>query len=539
MLSFMAVKPTATVGNFERLRGPVTRSPRTASTLLLRLSLPLLVCIQATGCVKVEASRDYQSTRDLIAEQTGVESVFSPEESSLVNERVSALLADGLTVDEAVRVGLLNNPSFQSLFQKIGASRADVVQSGLLSNPSFSLSVRFPEGGGRSDITLGIAQELVDLWQIPVRKHVAEMELKQVVLAAVREGVDLVADIRSKCYSLLAIQETEAITREHLKLVEQSLGISQKRFEGGETSKLDVNLVRANMLQVQIDLISIQRDRRVAEAGLARVLGLSRAGDSWALADEVPKSAPPIGDTADILIRGTKQRIDTRVAIAEIDQAEGELRRQYLNIVPSVSAGVELERLERRALPGRKILNDTARASVASGQLTAPDIQTRGERNLERRQIIDSLLGPTVAITLPIWDQNQAQIAKAQFRVIELRTRFEALLDQIAQEIDQAVTAYRAGLELTAFYENEGLPQVIENLQSARSAYEAGEQNVLALIEAQENLLFQRRAYVAARRDLALAAAELDRAVGGRMFDPATIQAGSSADSKSDRDAER
>ncbi|MBK8267274.1 MAG: TolC family protein [Planctomycetes bacterium] len=507
---------------------PIHANKRFLSLFHRSIHSPVIVALAAAvgwnGCAKVEPSHDFQSTRDMIAEQTGVESVFTPAEFSLINERVNALLVDGLSVDEAVRVGLLNNPAFQSLFQKIGASRADVVQSGLLSNPSLSLGVRFPEGGGRSNLSMGFAQELVDLWQIPVRKHIAEMELEQVVLTAVREGVDLVADIRSKCYGLLALQETEAITREHLKLVEQSLGISQKRFDGGETSKLDVNLVRANMLQVQIDLISIQRDRRVAEAGLARVLGLSRRGDAWGLADELPKSAPPIGDESGILILGTQQRIDSRVAMAEIGQAEGELRRQYLNIVPSVSAGVEFERPERRALPGRKILNDTARASVANGQLTAPDIQTKGERNLDRRQIIDSLLGPTVAITLPIWDQNQAQIAKAQYRVIELRTKFEGLLDQIAQEIDQAVTAYRAGLELVSFYGSEGLPQVEENVQSARSAYEAGEQSVLALIEAQENLLLQRRAYVAARKDLAVAAAELARAVGGRLSEPATSQ---------------
>lgn len=511
------------------------RTPGVAVATLRRIpsSLVLLtfVLIWLPACARVDPTRDYQAARNRITDQTGVTDAFSPDMETLMEEKAALLMADGLSVDEAVRLGLLNNPRFQGAFYRIGASRADVVQSGLLSNPSLSLSVRFPEGGGRSNLTMGIGQELVDLWQIPVRKQVAETELDQVVWNAVREGVDLVADIRIRCYSLLALEETESILNEHLAVVQESLSLSQRRFDAGETSKLDVNLMRANLLQVQVELINTQRDRRFAEAALARTLGLSRSGLQWRLTGPLPESAPAIPSSEDLLTLGLRQRVDTRISISQIEQAEGELRRQYLNIVPSVSAGVEFERLERRSLPGRKLLHDTARASVASGQLTAPDIQTRGERNLERRQIIDTLLGPTIAITLPIWDQNQAQIAKARFRVIELRTLFEATLDQIAQEVDQAATAYRTGALLTSFYLKEGLPQVRENLEAVRSAYEAGEQNVVALLETQENLLVQRKAAVAARRDLAQASAELDRVVGGRWQGIATSQPTSPAGS--------
>jgi len=473
------------------------------------------------GCARVNPEKDFDRASALLRGHTEFDSGYTAPGNELVRERIAKLLADGLTADEAVQVGLLNNPSFQSAFLRIGASRADVVQSGLLTNPSISLSVRFPEGGGRSNLTFGMAQELVDLWQIPVRRHVAEMELEQVVLSVVNQGVDLVAGIRGKCYTLLALQETEAITREHLDLVRRSIDISERRFKAGETSKLDVSLVRANMLQVQIDLIGTQRDRRIAETALANAIGLGRSGDQWRLVDALPQTLHPLDNEHEILDQGMTERLDSQIAVAEIRQAEGELRRQYLNFLPSVAAGVEWERLETRALPGRKIMNDTARASFLNDQLTAPDIQTRGERNLDHSQIIDSLLGPTFAITLPIWDQNQAQIAKARFKVIELRTKYEGLLNQVAQEIGQAITAYRAGLQLVDFYKNEGLPQAEENLEAARSAYEAGEQNVVALIEAQENRLTQRRAYVAARRDLAQAAAELARSVGGRLPEPA------------------
>ena len=112
---------------------------------------------------------DYAHASALIRQRVGAETVYDPQSDSLVEARVEELLKDGVSVDEAVQIALLNNKEFQSRFQEIGVSKADLVQSALLTNPTLSFSARFPEGGGRSNLSFGMAQELVDLWQIPVR----------------------------------------------------------------------------------------------------------------------------------------------------------------------------------------------------------------------------------------------------------------------------------------------------------------------------------------------------------------------------------
>ncbi len=456
---------------------------------------------------------------ELVRGHTGSADVYEPDADAAVDKRLAALLADGLTVDEAVRAALLNNRGFHTAFHEIGASRADVVQSGLLSNPSLSLSVRFPEGGGRSNLTAGFAQQIVDLWQIPVRKRVAEAELEQVILSAADRAVRLSADVKHAYYQVLAAEKAEALARENLELVQHSVELAQARFDAGEVGLVDVNLVRANLINVQLDAIRARRNREEAMNRLSRLLGLSRSHTEWTLSDSWPEAVPLTVDEDQVLLVALGQRLDAGIAALRVKAAEAELEKQYRSVFPNVTLGLEGERPERRALPGRNVLADTARTSIASGALTAPTIQSRGERRQERSQIVDLILGPTLEVTLPIWDQNQAQIAKASYRMRQLRAAYEDLLDSVAQEVADALSAIRATQELVRFYEAEALPQARRSVETARATYQAGEQSVLALIEAQETLIAQQQAQVNALRDLAQARAELERAVGGPIPD--------------------
>lgn len=473
--------------------------------------------IMVIGCATVDPSPDYQRADRLIAERTGVEGVYDPEADELIAEKVDRLLSDGLTVEEAVQVALLNNRSFQALFHEIGLSRAEVVRSGLMTNPSLGLSLRFPEGGGRSNLTLTLAQELIDLWQIPVRKRIAEAQLEQTVLSVARRAVDLAADVTVKYYQLLGFLLAQEIAQQNLELVERSLKLAQDRYTAGQAGKLDVNLTQANLLDVKLEMMSLGRECRIADVELARALGLVRGEQSWKLKGSLPEGPVSVADHTTLLVFAMGRRMDARAMAMQVQAAEDEIRQQYLNIVPSVTLGAELERTENRALPGRKIPADTVRESVRNGQPTVPSIQSRDERNAEKRQIIDSLLGPTLDITLPVWHQNQPEIAKARFKASQKRKEYEDLLDAVAQDVEQAFTRVKVAEEVVTFFEKQALPQARENVDVAQRVYQAGKESIIALIDAQKSLIRQRGECINIRRDYAIALAELKRAVGGGL----------------------
>jgi cobalt-zinc-cadmium efflux system outer membrane protein len=477
---------------------------------LTRPIAALLLGVMA-GCASTDPRSDYERAAQMIADRTGVQQVYRPDAAGCADEQVNELLDGGLAANEAVQVALLNNRALQAAFEEIGVSRAEVVESGLLSNPMLGLGLRFPEGGGRANFTLALAQELVDLWQIPVRKRVAEWQLERTILLVARQAVALASETQVRYWRLLALQHADALGREDVELARRSVELARERFDAGEAGKLDVNLAQAALFETEQRLITLRRELQGARADLARVLGVVRSDRSWELSDNLPAAAEEELDEDALLEGALTHRLDAQAAIMQVHAAEAEVRRQVLDLFPNVTIGTEWERTESRALPGRKILADSARASVRSGQLTVPDIQTRGERRFEHSQIIDSLLGPTLEVTLPLWHQNQPQIARARYQAAQRRRELEDLLDQIAQDVHTAVATARGAAEAVGFVRDQALPLAQENVEAARRAYRAGEESIVTLMEAQRGLVAQRREYVNARRDWAIALAELQR----------------------------
>lgn len=479
-----------------------------------------------SGCVTVNPGPDYQRTSHLAGDRVGGVEVYDPALDQLVEFKIHDLLQNGLTVEEAVRVALLNNRSFQALFYDIGASRADVVQSKLFTNPSISLIDQFPEGGGRSKFTFGLAQPIADLWQIPVRRKVAEAQLEQTVLTVAQRAVELTTDAKTRCYRLLALRDAANLARENLELAEHTLQLTEQRRSTGEVGQLDVNLARAGVIEARVEVAAAERDASIAHASLAETLGLARHAEGWQLNGALSTEPSSPGDAIALLEFALSRRLDLRALEFQVDAAEQEVQRQIVRAFPDVAVGFELERPDRRALPGRHVLADTARASVRNGQLTAPDIETRGQRQLAKSQIIDAVLGPSITLTLPIWDQNQAQVAKARSVYEKRRKEYAAQLDVVASQVLASFAAVEGTEEILRTYRDELLPQARSNIDIARQAYSAGEQSIIVLIDAQKELNRVRAAYLGLLRDRAIALAELERGVGHTLPLPAVKESG-------------
>lgn len=468
-----------------------------------------LVC----GCIAVNPSDDYARARQTIMETTGSASVFEPDAASTVNEAVQARLADGITIDESVEICLLNNPSLQAAFLNVGIARADLVQSGLFSNPTLALSVAFPEGGGRSNIQSTLAQNIVDLWQVPVRKKAAARSLDAAILELARQAAQTAIETKSAYYSTVAADQTLVIARENQKLAEQLLEAAENRQKAGAVGELDVNLVRGTLYSAELETQRTRLDSSAARRRLATLLGLTDDAQSLVLSSPLSTEPRIQLDGSRITELALADRLDIQAARQLTDASQARLALEYRKVFPDISIGAYVERNERRALPGRNIAADTARASVAAGALTAPEIESRGQRDIERNQEIDTIFGPAVNLTLPIFDQNQAQIAKARFAYEQSLRELDALersvVQQVGQGVDQAETARR----IAEYFHAKLLPQALSNLDLSRESYKAGRASLIVLLDAQRVLLSTRREAIAAQRDSAIALAELERLV--------------------------
>lgn len=481
-------------------------------TFFSRWSVSALVggCGLVAGCAQVNPQPDYHQVAEYVREATNVESEF-PADEALISRRIDDALLDGLSVDEAVQLCIINNPTLRADYALVGIARADVVQSGLFSNPTLAFSAQFPEGGGRSNVQASLAQNIVDLWQIPVRKRAAQRSLDEAILRLARSAAQLFVDTKVAYFAAVAADEGYTIAKENQDIAQRLLDAALARQRAGVVSELDVNLNRQTVLSAQLEVRQARLDAAVARRRLGLLLGLALPMEELSLVTPLP-GAPQVALSPDELLEIAREhRLDLRATRKSAEAAAARIETEIRKVFPDFTIGPLLERNERRSLPGRKLLADTARASIANGALTAPDIQSRAQRDQERRQEIDAIFGPAFSLTLPIFDQNQAQIAKARYSYEQSVRQVQALERSIFQEIRESLDQAKTAADVLDFYQGSLLPQARSNLELSRASYEKGATSILVVLDAQRSLLTARRAAVTARQTAATSLAELER----------------------------
>ncbi len=501
---------------------PRPTSPPSSLHGIRRITVAALAFI--AGCAQVKPAADYNRTQNLVTETTGATELFNPEKPALSEQEIDAMLADGLSLKEAERIALLNSRELQAAVYDIGMANADWVQAGLLSNPLLIFSIQFPDGGGRSDLQATIAQNIVDLWQIPVKRQIASAARDTAILRIARQAGVLVADTRKAYYQSVASSELHRIALENLALYQRSADAIQPQSATtpatatapatAPASDLDINLARAQVLSAQVNVQSARFEAADAKRRLATLLSLNQNMDAVELTDGLSVTIDTPLDAESLITIARDSRLDLKSLAANVDNAEAKLRLEWRQIVPEIWVGPFLEREEGRALPGRRILADTGRASIAGGALTAPDIESRGQRSQERQQDVTNVLGPSLTMPLPIFDQNQAQIAKAKLEYEKATKELEDQIIRTSQSIRSAVDRLLTVASIANLYEQQIIPQAEKNLESAHNSLTAGRTTILAMLEAQRTRLEAHRGQLAAQFDLATALASLEMTVG-------------------------
>ncbi len=207
------------------------------------------------------------------------------------------------------------------------------------------------------------------------------------------------------------------------------------------------------------------------------------------------------------------QRLDIRAARQMVLLAEAGLREERRRFLSNIKLGVELERGGRERSHSQDILADTVRGSIAEGALTLPEIESWSEED----EHTDFSMGPSLSLELPIFDQNQAGIAKATYACEQARKTLEALDRAVVQEVRGAVDRTLTAWKLAQLYRDRSIPLAQRNLDLAREAYRVGRASFLSVLEAERFFLNSRSQYVTAATTAATTLPELERTTGATL----------------------
>ena len=210
----------------------------------------------------------------------------------------------------------------------------------------------------------------------------------------------------------------------------------------------------------------------------AKKLSIDRAVDGLVLTDPLPEPGNAPVDPEVLVQRALEARLDLRAIDMAIKSLDARLRLEQRKAWGDVGAGVSVER-------------------PAEGG--------------------DSLVGPALSLTLPLFDQNQAQVARAGFQLEQMIKLHESAQVAVAQDVRSSADRVIMASRNLVFYGEELLPQAQRSLELAREAYAAGRTPLLALVEVQRQLLEARRGHVTLRLEAATSASDLERVVGAPL----------------------
>src|SRR5213078_1766701 len=194
-------------------------------------------------------------------------------DSKAIEKTVRRILTQPLSVDDAVRIALINNRGLQLTYAELGIAETELVQASWPRNPGFSFS--HLQGGGDKEIERSFTLELVNMLTIPLRVRIERERLASTQLAVAAEVLDVAAQARRAFYRTVAMQQTVQYAEQVQVAAEASAELARRMTKAGNWGKLE----QAREDTFYADAIAqVARARQVAvteRERLIRVLGLS------------------------------------------------------------------------------------------------------------------------------------------------------------------------------------------------------------------------------------------------------------------------
>jgi outer membrane protein, heavy metal efflux system len=427
-----------------------------------------------------------------------VSPAVAQEDPDLRQVRASSESADPFAgveqLDRATLVAavLKRNPDLEAARAAWEAAVQRVPQARSLMDPELSYGIA-PLSVFSDDAPFGNVVEARQMLPYPgtlrLRGEAAEaraaaerQRIEQVRLELARMAADLL-------YDLYLVERSLAINAEHVRLLEELKESATTRYASG--------LVPQQVpLQAEVELTHLVH--RDVTLGTARSLVTARLN---ALLHRPPASPlpPPAPGAA-----------GWPAAPAEAPHAHaaaGDPARHHALVERALAARPELAAAAAE-VEARRLERELA------GLEGKPDFGVMGTyssmwRETEHRWMVG------VSVRLPVWRERIAAVeAEAEAELAAAAARQAALADRVAAEVAQAADLYAEMSHVVELYESRLMPVAYDQLRAARSGFESGQVDFIAVVEAEKNLRTVELGFEEARTDRHRRLAALERALG-------------------------
>jgi len=439
-------------------------------------ALSTVILIALVGCKSYE-----RSTLDL--DRTQREYMLRALDGSVLTEmnaRAEGGAAafdpsDGLSIAEAEAVALVFNRDLRTARLAAGVTRASADNGGLWQDPTlgvdFTKIVSGASQGLEAIVSVGLTLPISGRLELEKSRLGAE-HAAELARVAAREW-EVVASLRRAWTERAGVARQVEATRDVLSRVEQVTAIVDRMEAAGELARIEARLFRIEDAKLRARLAALESDLSRATHAVEAILDLPPAAGRT-FADEFV--------AAHRLLAGGRD-----AALAALADTS-----------PSVVvARAEYELAERRL--EEEIRKQWPDLDLAPGY---------GEQDGDRQFVLG------VGVVLPVLNGNRRGIAVAEAERAAARGRAESELGRTlgallaAEERLAQSVARREALERTL------VPLIEAQYEETRAVARLGEVKTLVLLESLKQQLEARNELIAARRDEALAAIDIEEMLG-------------------------
>ncbi len=409
-------------------------------------------------------------------------------------ERTAA--AEDMTMARAVAIALLRNRDVIAIKLDIQASQVDRIAAGIYPNPIAYYSVgNIGVGGGNPQNmglnpapysqlihTIGISQ-VIDVWaKRSARVRAADLGIEWRRLRVDDALREIIYAVRAS-FAEVEREQAEVLLAQTISArYEETVRLSRARNKAGEISDIDFQKIELEGLKYQNAVIDGEAELDLARQKLAAVLGLPSAQElpGRAFTPVTPRTAPQLEP---LVKRALEERPDLRAARKGVELTDAAIAAARREAYPDIAVGVSY---------------------------THSEFTVSGDNA--------NTLGLNVSLPIPVFDRNQAGVARARLEASRIQNDIVRLDLLVRHDVAEAVRRIERANRVLDMYETGGMLTRADNaLRVAESSFKAGAVSLLELLEAQRTFTETRARYLHAQYDHRIATIDLSHALGEKL----------------------
>jgi len=453
----------------------MTRTP--AYPAWLPRAALLAIALTLGGCVGFSRDGGYAFVESTARERLDkeVKWVRSEADADNVQATVKKLLANPLSVEDAVQVALLNNRGLQAMYAELGIAESDLVQAGRLRNPRFSY--RNVHGGPEFNIERALTFDFMQLITMPLATKLERRRFEATQLRVAAEVLQVAVQTRKAYFNAVSARQTASYMEDVKVSAEAGAEIARRMAGVGNWNKLNQAREHVFYAEATARLARAKQDTVAQREQLTRLLGVWGEDAKFRLPDRLPDLPKLPNDLNDIESLALQQRLDIRAMRSDMEGLAGSLglskATRFINVL-------ELGPSEVR------------------------DSNAPIKRGYE------------ISVELPIFDWGTARVGKAEAIYMQAVNRAAEVAINARSEVRESYAGYLTAYELARHYRDEIVPLRKQISDENLLRYNGMLISVFELLADAREQVASVNSYIEALRDYWLADAELQMAFVGK-----------------------